>query len=186
MHHARRTAGFVALASAALVLAGCSDDNDDNGAVATMTTGPMATMTTHTGAMTTHTQGMASPTGDNDETRIPMPDGNEVTVSGDIYDKYMATGGTSSPLGAPIGPEEEGPSGGDYQDFEGGTIYEPADGEPHIVWGAIREAWEANGGVDGELGYPTSDEMDIPGGKQSNFSGGTITWVDGQIVVTMS
>jgi len=189
MHHARRTAGFVAaLASAALILAGCTDDTDDDTAVVTVTTGPMATMTTPTGGMTT-TEGMVSPTEDDndvDETRITMPDGNEVTVSGDIYEKYLATGGASSPLGDPIGPEEEAPGGGSYQDFEGGTIYEPADGEPHIVWGAIREAWEDNGGVDGELGYPITDEVDIPGGKQSTFSGGTITWVDGEVVVTMN
>ncbi|WP_040798182.1 LGFP repeat-containing protein [Nocardia higoensis] len=198
MHHARRSAGFVAaLASAALILGGCSDESDDGTAVATMTTGPIATMTSPAANMTgepttTAAEGGATTTAGEeandtgDETRIPISGGGEVTVSGDIYEKFVATGGPAGALGAPLGPEESAPNGGKYQDFEGGTIYEPAEGEPHIVWGAIRQAWEDNGGAAGELGYPTSDETDIPGGKQSTFSGGTITWVDGQITVTKS
>ncbi|MBF6069265.1 esterase [Nocardia farcinica] len=200
-HHARRSAGFIAaLAAGTLIVAGCTDDSDNDNAAATATTGPMATMTTTAGAdetttgaeggTTTGTAGATtSPGGEDSEageqTRMATPDGTEVTVSGDIYDKYMAVGGPSSPLGAPLQAEEAGPNGGKYQDFVGGTIYEPAEGEPHIVWGEIRKAWEANGGANGELGYPTSDETDIPGGKQSTFTGGTITWVNGQTNVTM-
>jgi len=185
-----------ALAAAALLAAGCGDDNDDDSAVATMTTGPLATMTApgeeRTGEPTTTEGGETTTTATDDmddagdETRIPTPGGAEVTISGDIYEKYQEAGGQAGPLGAPLEPEESAPEGGKYQDFEGGTIYEPAEGEPHIVWGAIREAWEDNGGAAGQLGYPTSDEVDIPGGKQSTFSGGTITWIDGQITVTMN
>ncbi|WP_067852838.1 LGFP repeat-containing protein [Nocardia shimofusensis] len=195
MHHTRRSAGFVAaVASTALLLTGCSDDSDDDTTVVTMTTPPMATMTAPAeGRATSPTSPTSTGDADNDtdagaseETRIVTPGGAEITVSGDIYEKYRASGGPASPLGMPLEPEEAAPDGGRYQDFEGGTIYEPAEGEPHIVWGAIREAWEDNGGAAGELGYPTSDESDIPGGKQSTFSGGTITWVDGRITVTPS
>ncbi|WP_431964652.1 LGFP repeat-containing protein [Nocardia sp. bgisy134] len=191
MHHARRTAGFtIALAAAALLVAGCGDDNDSDSK--SVLTTPTIGMTT-TGAMaTTHseahgTQGTGTPERDEtpDETKIPTAGGAEVTVSGDIYDKYMAAGGPTGPLGAPLEPVENAPNNGKYQDFVGGTIYEPEDGEPHIVWGEIRKAWEENGGAAGELGYPVSDETDIPGGKQTEFSGGTITWVNGQITVTM-
>ncbi|WP_280498963.1 LGFP repeat-containing protein [Nocardia farcinica] len=162
-HHARRSAGFIAaLAAGTLIVAGCTDDGDNDNAAATATTGPMATMTTTAGAdetttgaeggTTTGTAGATtSPGGEDSEageqTRMATPDGTEVTVSGDIYDKYMAVGGPSSPLGAPLQAEEAGPNGGKYQDFVGGTIYEPAEGEPHIVWGEIRKAWEANGGA---------------------------------------
>ncbi|WP_174186217.1 LGFP repeat-containing protein [Nocardia barduliensis] len=194
MHHfARRTAGITAvLAAAGLALAGCGDD-DDSDVGATMT-GMVTTM------MTTLAPGTTTTAPDNDETttenratgttgpaaegtRIATPAG-EISVDGDIYEKYVQLGGPTGTLGLPLEAEEKGPEDGEYQDFAGGTIYEAKDGEPHVVWGEIRKAWEENGGAQGELGYPVSDEKDIPGGKQSDFSGGTITWVDGTITVT--
>jgi hypothetical protein len=33
------------------------------------------------------------------------------------------------------------------------------------------------------LGYPTRNEKDIAGGKESNFTGSNITWVDGNTTV---
>lgn len=194
MHHfARRTAGFTAvLAAAGLALAGCGDDDDSD---------PAATMT---GMMTSIMTTIASPTtttaADDDNTtteggatgttapaaggtRIATP-GGEIAVDGDIYEKYVELGGPTGTLGLPLEAEEQGPDDGEYQDFAGGTIYEAKEGEPHVVWGEIRKAWEDNGGAQGPLGYPVSDEKDIPGGKQSDFTGGTITWVNGTITVT--
>ena len=42
--------------------------------------------------------------------------------------------------------------------------------------GAIRQQWAALGWERGPLGYPTTDEHDIPGGRASNFQGGEIQW----------
>ncbi|MEV0245145.1 esterase [Nocardia sp. NPDC050712] len=175
---ARRTATYTtaALGAAALLLAaGCSEDeakeNVDKakGAVTSVLSSPSAT---------------PSGTEAAEETKIATQNGPEVTVSGDIYEKYVASGGAAGALGLPLEAQENGPNGGEYQDFVGGTIYAAEEGEPHIVWGEIRKAWEANGGANGKLGYPTSDEQDVPGGKESTFTGGTITWKDGQTTVT--
>ncbi|MFI6170110.1 LGFP repeat-containing protein [Nocardia sp. NPDC051052] len=176
MHHfARRTAGYTALlAAAGLIVAGCSKDNDknDNNAAASITT---------TAAAMQHGEEHAS--GAAAETKIATQRG-DLTVSGAIFDKYVASGGPAGALGAPLEAQESGPEDGKYQDFVGGTVYKAKDGEAHIVWGEIRKAWEDNGGAMGKLGYPTSDEKDIAGGKESDFSGGTITWVDGKTTVT--
>jgi uncharacterized protein with LGFP repeats len=176
MHHfARRTAGFTAvLATGALLLAsGCSNDDDkDKNDASAMTTTSMPMEHSEE-----HTAGAA------EETKIATQ-GGEIVVSDEILAKYKAAGGPNGPLGAPEEAVETGPDDGKYQDFTGGTIFWRKDGGPHIVWGEIREAWEAEGGANGKLGYPTTDEKDIAGGKQSDFTGGTITWVDGQTTVT--
>ncbi|SDY30121.1 Short repeat-containing protein of unknown function [Amycolatopsis xylanica] len=46
----------------------------------------------------------------------------------------------------------------------------------HWVLGAIRDKWASMGWERSELGYPTSDEYDIPGGRRSDFQKGSITW----------
>jgi hypothetical protein len=57
------------------------------------------------------------------------------------------------------------------------SIYwSPATGA-HWVLGAIRDAWASRGWERSALGYPTSGEFDIPGGRRSNFQNGYyITW----------
>ncbi|NEW42291.1 esterase [Nocardia cyriacigeorgica] len=204
MHQfARRTAGFaMAIAASGLLVAGCGDDDSDtaNDTVGSMTsmmapgeTGPMGPGETghmdHDGSAT----GTAMPTGTATggetpgamgETKINTPNG-EIVVSDVIYTKYVETGGPDSPLGAPEEAEESGPNGGRYQDFVGGTIYWSPDSGAHIVWGDIRETWEENGGANGTLGYPVTDEeTTADGGKKSEFTGGTIVWVNGQTTVT--
>lgn len=198
MHHfARRTAGFTAvLVAAGLVSAGCGGDDDAGdsaktgmasmtGMVTSMISPGTATGSpTRTGEEPTGTTGATATTGARAEgTKIATP-GGEISVDGDIYEKYVQLGGPTGTLGLPLEAEEKGPDDGEYQDFAGGTIYEAKDGDPHVVWGEIRKAWEDNGGAQGQLGYPISDEKDIPGGKQSDFTGGTITWVNGTITVT--
>ncbi|WP_063036474.1 LGFP repeat-containing protein [Nocardia pseudovaccinii] len=175
MHHfARRTAGFTAVtAAAALLLAtGCgNDDNKDKNTAASMTTTSAAA------------HGEEHMSGAAEETKIATQ-GGDITVSGIIFDKYVQSGGPTGPLGAPLKSQEDAPNDGKWQDFTGGAIVWSKDGGAHIVWGEIRKAWEDNDGPDGKIGYPTSDEKDIPGGKQSDFVGGTITWVDGNTTVT--
>ncbi|MFR9750965.1 LGFP repeat-containing protein [Nocardia sp. 004] len=184
MHHfARRTAGItVALATTGLIVLGCGDDEDGSTAAEGMTTttaAPRTLETTYrTGSRKTATTVEAA-----EETRIATVAG-EIAVSGEIYHEYLRNGGPDGPLGLPLAAEESGPDASEYQDFTGGTIYLARDSEPRIVWGEIRKAWQENGGAQGQFGHPVSDEKTIPGGKQSDFTGGIITVVDGVITVT--
>lgn len=174
MHHfARRTAGIVAaLAVVTAFAAGCDkDDKKDtsSGSTTTVTTTTAAEHGEHSGAT---------------ETKIATRNGGEIAVSGDVLAKYTAAGGATGPLGEPTGAQQEAAGGGVLQEFTGGAIYVAPGGPAHVVWGEIRKAYDENGGPGGKLGYPTSDETDIAGGKQSTFTGGTITWVDNQTTVT--
>lgn len=114
-----------------------------------------------------------------DSTTIVTPNGSFV-VQGIVLQKYNATGGASSPLGLPTASEAAAPNGGQFSTFNGGAIYWTPQTGARIVWGGIRDAWERERGASGRLGYPTTDEDKIPGGWQSQFQHGTITYTDGQ------
>ncbi|MBA8827485.1 uncharacterized protein with LGFP repeats [Saccharopolyspora lacisalsi] len=61
-------------------------------------------------------------------------------------------------------------------DGSGASVYWSPDTGAHSVQGTIREEWAQLGWEDSWLGFPTSNEYDIPGGKRSDFQGGFITW----------
>lgn len=46
----------------------------------------------------------------------------------------------------------------------------------HEVHGAILDLWASLGFERSRLGYPTSDETDMPGGRVSHFEHGQIRW----------
>ncbi|MGM7647677.1 LGFP repeat-containing protein [Nocardia sp. JW2] len=107
-------------------------------------------------------------------------------ATGAIGDHYNEAGGASSPLGEPISAELDAPGGGKYQEFTGGVIYFNLPTGAKTVYGAIRQAWEAEGGAGGRLGYPTSDEQDIEGGKISHFENGSISYSIADDAVTIN
>lgn len=101
-------------------------------------------------------------------------------VRGAIRDKYLALGGPDGFLGFPCTDETvTGPwAFGRYNNFEGGAIYWTAQTGAHEVHGAIRERWQALGGVGGWLGYPLTDELQVSGfsgyGRYNKFQGGYV------------
>ena len=106
-------------------------------------------------------------------------------VLGKIRDKWNALGGMDGKLGFPTGDEDKHPGGGGFQEFDGGAICDHGAGT-YVVWGKIRDKWNALGGMDGKLGLPTSDETDTPdGGKTATFEHGTITWKPGDAQATV-
>ncbi len=95
-------------------------------------------------------------------------------VHGDIRVKWAQLGNW---LGYPTTDETSCPDGhGRFNHFEHGSIYWTPEVGAHEVHGAIRDLWASIGWETSHLGYPTSDEHDIVGGRRSHFQGGDIAW----------
>lgn len=113
------------------------------------------------------------------------PSGGAKSVYGGIYQRWSQLGWEGGPLGLPTTSETATPDGvGRFNHFEGGSIYwTPATGAQEVR-GSIYGRWSALGWERSYLGYPTSGEFDIAGGRRSNFQNGYITWnsANGQVV----
>ncbi|MDM7989527.1 hypothetical protein [Arthrobacter sp. zg-Y877] len=102
--------------------------------------------------------------------------GAQVSANGSIRDLYQKSGFEGGPLGYPTSGEISA-NGGKYQNFANGAIlWSPATGAQVSSNGSIRDAYQKSGSVGGPLGYPTSGEVPIPGGKFQNFANGAILW----------
>ena len=112
--------------------------------------------------------------------------GPAYVVLGKMRDKWDQLGGMDGKLGYPSGDEKTHPDGGGFQEFDGGALCAHGTGPAYVIWGKIRDKWDQLGGMDGKLGYPTSDETDTPDGvKKSTFEHGTITWKPGDAEPTV-
>lgn len=106
---------------------------------------------------------------------IALPDGSEAEVPAGIAAKYDEIQAADGHLGAPVGEPQE-VAGGQMVEFEGGTLIQNPDGQAYLVQGEILKEYTANGGPEGELGFPTTDETPNDGGFISTFDNGEITW----------
>jgi hypothetical protein len=112
-------------------------------------------------------------------------------VHGAILTQFLASGGTNA-WGFPVSNETVVRKGsqdiGRRSQFERCTFYWSGPTGAREVHGDIRRKYDELGGPAGELGFPTSDERDIPGvpgARMNSFKGGTICWYGsfGSIVV---
>ena len=105
-----------------------------------------------------------------------------------IYNKWVSFGGEGDILGCPIRDElqaERSPQGttGSYSEFNGGDgnyiilhgIGRLA-GSAFVVQGGVFLLYKSLGGTASWLGFPVSDEYDVPGGRRSDFEGGYVFW----------
>ncbi len=107
-------------------------------------------------------------------------------VQGAIHGTWRRLGSENGPLGYPITSETKAPDGhGRYNHFENGSVYWSSATGAREVRGAIRQHWAAQGWEAGPLGYPTSDEYAVPGGRRSDFRGGSIVWTPATGAVTI-
>jgi uncharacterized protein with LGFP repeats len=105
------------------------------------------------------------------------PDVGTFVVRGTHREKFASLGWEWSPLGFPTMDTLVFAAGtGSVTHFENGSIYRRTGAAPHVVLGAIRATWGQRGWENSSLGFPTSDEFDVPGGRASNFEGGQLRW----------
>lgn len=96
---------------------------------------------------------------------------------GAINAKYAAVGYENGRLGFPT--TDEGPTGngtGRRQEFEGATMLYSAATGANFVAGGIRARYAEMGWEASILGYPTTDEVVVPGGSANTFQNGVIYW----------
>jgi len=104
-------------------------------------------------------------------------------VHGAILGKYLSSGGPVT-WGMPLSNEEDllndSTAIGRISEFERTTIYWSNRTGAFEVHGDIRTKYRNAGGPAGNLGFPTSDERDIPGAsgaaRYNTFEHGSITW----------
>ena len=112
-------------------------------------------------------------------TAYASPAGGTREVTGPVLDRYLALGGPSGLLGAPLTDQVTTPGGaGRFNHFERGSIYWSAATGAHQVGGAIRDRWAGTGWEGGFLGFPATDEIVTPNraGHYNHFQGGSVYW----------
>jgi hypothetical protein len=190
---AYRRAAVAALATVALIAAGCGSNSKSIGASTSPQAGASATSASTTPAQPT-------------EVKLTGERGVEVTLTGPIAAKYSsATEEQKKALGKPLtGDRNAGTreSGVVFQQFQGGAITAKDNqaGTPaYITTGKIREAWNVPRGPDGTpalagtngsagpLGLPTSDVNTVGGLLVSTFEHGKIEYnpTTNQLTVTV-
>lgn len=110
-------------------------------------------------------------------------------VHGAIRDLWASLGWERSFLGYPVTNETTTADGvGRFNHFQGGSIFWSPFSGAHEVHGAIRDLWASLGWEGSFLGYPISDESNIPINQSENglalrvslFYNGYICWVSKQ------
>lgn len=120
---------------------------------------------------------------------------NAFEVHGSILAKYEAAGGPGR-WGFPISHESDVRRDstiiGKVSEFEQASIYRSDSTPACLIRGSIRERYRGSpstpgeAGPQGDLGFPTSDEDDIPGaagGRYNTFQNGSILRLNGRIFV---
>jgi uncharacterized protein with LGFP repeats len=178
----RTLALTAAVAGFALIGSGCHATKSNEST--SSSTAPAMSAMSSTAAMPSATSAAPS-------TTINGANGTPYTVEGPILARYQSlTDAQKKDLGAPYTNEAKtGDGSGVFQQFDGGVLIYKTGSPVYFVWGKIRDAWNANQGSQGKLGYPTADEQVQPDGSfKSTFDHGTITWKtgDAEATITMS
>ncbi|MGH3433729.1 MAG: SpoIID/LytB domain-containing protein [Thermocrispum sp.] len=92
-----------------------------------------------------------------------------------IGNRWRRIGGPSSKVGDLDKPEYL-TAGGAGQVFQRGRIYWSKPSGAREVYGRILQRYLGLGGAKSQLGFPTTGEYDVKGGRASDFQGGRLVW----------
>lgn len=97
-------------------------------------------------------------------------------LSGDILSLYLANGGYSGTLGWAVTRENRNESngGGYVQGFQNAALTRSSSGT-FVLSGDMRTAYNARGGLGGELGWPASEMVCAAGVCTQSFQNGTLS-----------
>lgn len=118
---------------------------------------------------------------------MATPGGGTISVSPTIYREWVSLFSVKTASGesaqAELGWPLEGfnlPSHAEVVSFERGVIVLRPDGRAFAVYGAIamhyRDLYDLKTGAGVALGFPSSEEASIPGGRRQSFDGAEIYW----------
>ncbi|SFT42794.1 Uncharacterized conserved protein, contains LGFP repeats [Geodermatophilus amargosae] len=102
-------------------------------------------------------------------------DGGSRVVRGGLYTGWLADGGLTGPLGAPVA-DEAAAGAGASQRFTGGSVHWSAATGPQAVLGDLARAYETSGGPAGPLGFPAAAETTSGSARVQRFQSGGIWW----------
>lgn len=104
------------------------------------------------------------------------PDTGAHAIPTAIFEPWAELGWETSTLGYPIGDHTVLPEGV-VQGFENGAMYRKNDRDGYFVTGLIRARWNRSGYEGGPLGWPVSNEIELPDGSvYQDFEHGRIVW----------
>jgi uncharacterized protein with LGFP repeats len=110
-------------------------------------------------------------------TILQKDDDDPLSVSLNLSGAYTAAGGPSGDLGFPVAEQDcTLRDGGCVQVFEGGSIWRSWYTASRAVRPHIEDGWAAVDWEEGPLGYPTGDQLTLPGGVWQAFEGGGVYW----------
>ena len=108
------------------------------------------------------------------------PNSGAHPVWGDIARLYDSGGAEGGRLGFPVEAETAHHHAGRRPAaLHRGAAYWSPDRGARAVVGAIYTSYLAEGAEDGSLGVPLTGEYAVPGGRRSDFAGGSLTWTAG-------
>ena len=114
------------------------------------------------------------------------PTGMQI-VRGGILATWLATGGTSGPLGFPVTSDARTPDGrGFVVRFQGGDVYWSPTTDTQVVAGPTAVAYRDQGGTSSPLGFPTRSTRPVTGGTRTDFERGSMTWSSATGAVTVA
>lgn len=101
-----------------------------------------------------------------------------------VAQKWLSSGGETGALGVPVSGLVQVSGGREKAQFQNGEIITNMAGQAVAVIGKIFQQYLQQGGVDGVLGLPLTDEFKVPEGFRTDFENGSLIFNELTGIVT--